>query len=259
MAAPMRHRRRTPRAWIACACLACASAACGRIDSPRTAQARAHKVACEKQIAGLEQALARMRQEGGPSRERLVVAVGEQAFRSVLSATLPQEVTLDERVRLLIERAEPSFRYTQGVVRFEGRLTSVDHPGVSLAIGLTGGVERADLSGGRLAARLALEGFEVQGAALGGLGRAVVEQLVRDRLASINAALPPVEIPVRVEQDVALGGLLEGPVTARPGSLPIAASVARVACHRGRLWISLDVSAGPWRTRAPSAPGEARR
>jgi hypothetical protein len=46
---------------------------------------------------------------------------------------------------------------------------------------------------------------------------------------------------------VGTDGFEEGPVSVRAGALPMRASVARVLALQGRLWVVLDVAAGPWR------------
>jgi hypothetical protein len=73
-------------------------------------------------------------------------------------------------------------------------------------------------------------------------------------LGAISAVIPPIEIPIRLEQQIVVNGFGDGPVTVAPGRLPLQLSVARVAPLSGRLWIMLDAAAGPWETTGePSA------
>lgn len=236
--------------------LTVALAACRAAEPPGAAEARARKALYEKQIAGLEEGLERLRRRG-LSRDSVFIGVDEAVFREVVGAMLPLETPLGDHVRLRLERAEPFFRYTQGVLVFDGRLISVGDPDLFLAVRLAGGLDRVDFEGGRLAARVRLYHFEVQGTALGDLGRTVVEGLVRDNMDSIADVIPPIEIPVRLEEGLAIKGFGEGPVSVKPGRLPFQASVARVSSFNGRLWITVEIVAGPWQAGPEGAGGAA--
>jgi hypothetical protein len=85
---------------------------------------------------------------------------------------------------------------------------------------------------------------------------ALAEQLAGRNLQALENMVPPVAIPVRLQQTLAIEGLGDGPVQVRPGELPVQAAVARVVPLSGRLWVFLDVKAGPWRQRAVAAPAE---
>ena len=230
--------------------------ACRAAEPPEAAQARAKKLLYERQIRGLEETLARVRTEP-PSKKRLFVAVDEQVFGEVVGATLPLSVAIKDRLTLRLEKAEAYFRYTQGVVLFEGRLAGVKRPDLYLSMRLAGGIDRVGLENGRLSAHVKLYYFEAPGSGLGDMGRTVIEQLVRDNLSVIEESIPPVVIPVSVEQGIAIPGLGEGPVSVEPGTLPLSAAVANTLSLDGRLWVSIDVAAGPWQP-AAQAPGKAR-
>lgn len=243
----------TRRAASVLVLLASLAGACRPAEPPEAVQARAKKLLYEKQIQGLEETLARFRQEP-PSKKRLFVAVDEQVFGEVVGATLPLNVAIKDRLTLRLERAEAYFRYTQGVVLFEGRLASVRRPDLFLSMRLAGGIDRVGLENGRLTAHVKLYYFEALGSGLGDMGRTVIEQLVRDNLSVIEESIPPVVIPVSVEQGIAIPGLGEGPVSVEPGTLPLSAAVATTLSLDGRLWISIDVAAGPWQPAAQAAP-----
>jgi hypothetical protein len=229
-----------------------ALAGCRGPEPREAAEARAWKALYEKQISGLEETLARARKDG-ISRDRILIGISEQVFREVVRATLPQEVVLKDRVRLRLEKADTYFRYTQGVVVFDGRLTSVKQPKLFIAVRLAGGIDRVDFTDGRLSALVKLYWFEVLGSALGDMGKAVVEAIVRDNMNLVTDVIPPIAIPVRLEQGLAIKGLSEGPVSVSPGTLPFSASVARLTSLNGRLWIGLEIKAGPWKSGAEVA------
>jgi hypothetical protein len=249
-----------PAIAVALALLPALLASC-RTETREAAEARARKALYQKQIAQLETLVATARQSGVP-RDRLYIGVTEDVFREVVRATLPRVVRLGQRVRLRLETAEASFRYSTGVVQFEGRVESVEHPSLFLAVRLAGGLDRVDYAEGRLTTRIRVYYFEVLGSALGDIGKAVIEGLAREHMSAIENVVPPIEIPVRVEQGLTVAAFNEGPVSAGPGTLPFAASVARVITLNGRLWIGLDLRVGPWKREdapSPSPAAEKRR
>jgi hypothetical protein len=73
-----------------------------------------------------------------------------------------------------------------------------------------------------------------------------MEQLVRDNLPAIERAIPRIEIPVGIEQSVGIDIERMGPVTVKPGRLPLRITVARVVPVSGRLWILLQADVGQW-------------
>ena len=65
-------------------------------------------------------------------------------------------------------------------------------------------------------------------------------------LDSLSGLLPGLEIPVTLEESIPIAGLNAGVVQVKGGSLPLKVSLAEVIPIKERLWILLDVSAGPW-------------
>ena len=83
---------------------------------------------------------------------------------------------------------------------------------------------------------------------------AVAEHLAGRNLEMLQGRIPDLAIPVRLQQNLSIDGLGDGPVQVDPGELPVRAAVARVLPLSGRLWVFLDVKIGPWRERAVAAP-----
>jgi hypothetical protein len=190
---------------------------------------------------------------GGPRRDRLFVGLSEDVLREIVNATLPREVMVKDELKVRLETADPYFRYSQGVIVFEGRLGLTRLPDAFLAIRMAAGLDNVDFKDGRLVARTRLYHFDLQGSTLGDMGRTVIEDLVRANLSQMSEAIPPIEIPIRLEQGITIKGLGEGPVSVKAGSLPFSASVARVVLFEQRLWIALEVGAGPWKTASGDA------
>ena len=75
----------------------------------------------------------------------------------------------------------------------------------------------------------------------------LVEGLGRERLEAFSALASDIEIPVRLEQQVALPAVGPGEVRIEAAVIPLRASVADVKAFRGKLWVSIDVSTEPAR------------
>lgn len=241
---------------MAALCALLALAGCRRIEPPQAAEARAKKALYERQIAGLDEMVARARKQG-MRRDRVLLGLSEDVFNQVLGPTLPVEVVIKDSVRLRLEEATPYFRYSKGGVIFRGRLSLVARPDLFISVRLAGGIDRVDFKDGRLSAIVKLYYFEVKDSALGNLSKAVIEGLLRDNMGLLTNAIPPIEIPVRIEKGIAIKGLGEGPVSVKPGTLPFSAAVAGVLASNKRLWIALDVTAGPWKSAAAPVVAEA--
>jgi hypothetical protein len=245
---------KTPRLVVGIT-LSASFAACGRGDE-HGARLRAEKQLLERQIAGLKELVAAA--EGGTltKPEQLLVAADEATVQGLLAATLPQERVVADRFRVRLERATVQFRASQGLVLLSGRASFVDSPGSFVEVTLEGGLEDVKVreASGTLVGRIAVYHLAVARASAAGADsstmRALAEGLGRERLESLSALAPPLEIPIRLEESVAFKGFEDGPVSVRPGSLPVRASVARVLALSGRLWVVLDVGAGPWRAGA---------
>ena len=127
----------------------------------------------------------------------------------------------------------------------------MEDPGRLADISLQGGLEDIEISPeGKLSARVAIDSFEVARTESGGaetpMVKALVDVLSAERMERLRNLVPPVEIPVALDQQIAINGFGEGPVQVNPGTLPVQARVARVLALSGRLWVMLEVSVGQW-------------
>lgn len=192
------------------------------------------------------------------SPEHLVVGVDEALARALLRAGLPQERTVG-RFRVRVEEADVRFRSTQSVVTLGGRVATAEDPETFVDLTLLGGLDRleVDSATATLTARVVIDRFEVQRAEAGGsesaVAKSVIAGLAERGLSSLADLVPRLEIPVRLDHELNLTGFGDGPVSVRPARLPIQVAVARVLPLGGRLWVMLQVSAGPWTRRATEA------
>jgi hypothetical protein len=226
---------------------------CRRPEPPEAARARAQKRYLESQLAGLEE----MRQKAEKGElikgSELAISIDETALGQILNAALPREAVLADRVRVRIDKATPLFRGSRAAMVFEARAASVRLPGVAARVELGGLLDDVTLADGRLRARPRLEHFVVHETPGGDLGKTVLEDLARQGMPLLQQAIPSIEIPVRLEQGIRIPALEEGPVRARGGELPFKMAVAQVLPINQRLWILINLEAGPWRADAAEA------
>jgi hypothetical protein len=243
-----------PAASSAVAATLVAALGCQKREPPEAALARSTAEFRRQQIESLEELIARAEKGELVTAGQIAIGISEDAARTFLNASLPQEAVVAERLRVRLESAEPAFRGNQAALLIRGRASMVSAPGVYAAIELGGGLDDFKLEGGMLATRVKLAHFRVHEASLGDLGADALEGLVRANSGVMEGAIPPVRIPVQLEESIRIGGLTEGAVVAKPGILPLHISVSRVLPLNQRLWVLLEAKAGPWQ---PDASAEA--
>lgn len=205
----------------------------------------------QQQIEGLTR-LARSTEKAGLlPKDKLVVAVSERLANNLARLALPQQQLVAGRYRVLLEKADVRFRDEQGSVRFDGRIGAATSAGQEFFAELTlfGVVDtvEVDRRTGVLRCNVAIVDFALKrfdGYGDSEMGRLLLAQLGRQGVDVLKTLAFPIEIPVRLEQEILLKGVAgEGPVKLQPASLPLRLSVADVAAHAGRLWVAVDVTA----------------
>lgn len=237
--------------------LAAAAAGCRR-DSPPPGEdplIASQEKLLNRQIASLGQAVRDARAGTLFPTDQIAVGVSESVVQETLTQALPLEKPLGHEFHARIDRAIVSFRSMQGSVRLEGRVWAVAEPGTWADLFLLGGIEKVEVDPrtGVLEATIVLDGWDVQRAAAGGAELEWAKDLVRllgDRgLDAMRELVPPLRIPVGVEQGIDLPGASGGPVVIPEGHLPLDAAVARVLPLSGRLWVMVAVRSEGWRKR----------
>lgn len=227
-------------------------------ETPEAARAKASKLFLQKQIASLEDLVAKARRGDLVTADQIAIGVDEEVAREIVNAPLPQELLVGGHARIRIESAVPLFRGNQAAVVFKARVTTPDLEGAFADLELAGGLDDVRLVNGRLQAKISLAHFTVTKASVGSLAQGLVEGLVRNNLAAIQEAIPPFEVPVRLDQNIAIPSFEEGPVAAEGGVLPLSAEVSQVLPNSKRLWVLIDSKAGPWRSTAEPGPLDAK-
>ncbi len=208
------------------------------------------------QIEGLERLIAQADKGDLVTSDQIAIGISEDVVKTLLNASLPREVVVAGRLRVRIESALPFFRGTRAGLLFRATASSVDAAGASATVEMGGGIDEFRLENGKLLTRVSLAHFTVLESSLGDLASDALDSILRANAALIQDAIPPMEIPVQIDQSIKIGGLTEGAVVAKPGSLPLHIAVSHVIPVNQRLWVLLQAKAGPWETAAaaPAAP-----
>jgi hypothetical protein len=236
--------------------LACAPLwACHARESVESARARASEAVLVSEIGDLKRLIAQAEAGEVVTQNRIAIGLSEETLKALLDASLPQERVVGERVRIRIETAQPLFRGNSAVLVFQATAHSLDTDATA-RLELAGRLKDFSVEKGRLLSRIELVHFSVIDTSLGDMGSDVLDGIVRANLGTVSSLLPPLELPVQLEEQVKINGLREGVVTVKPGVLPLNMSLAHVLPVNRRLWILLDVKAGPWQRQDEPETGE---
>jgi hypothetical protein len=228
--------------------------ACQPRESLEATRQRTAETVLLKQIEDLKALVARAESGQVETRDRIVIGIAEETSKALLDASLPQEQVISDRVRVRIERARPIFQGNNALLLFEASAVGLK-TGASARLELGGRLVNFQVLEGRLKADVELVHFKVIESSLAELGSGVLETLVRDNLPALARITPDLEIPVALDHAIKIGGLDEGVVQAKGGVLPFAMSVAEVVPVNRRLWLFLEVKAGPWQAERKAAKG----
>ena len=233
--------------------LAALGAGCRR-ESPQANRDRAAEAFLVAQVADLKRLLATAESGGLTSTDHIAIGIHEDVVKQFLDASLPRGKDLGGRVHVRIETAQPRFRGNNAAVIFQATARSLDiEAAARMEIAARLGAFR--IREGRLVGDLTIAYFNVLDAS-SGLAGGVLREVIAPNLASLGELLPPVEIPVRLEESLALDGVDAGIVSTRGGVLPLAMAVAQVVPVNQRLWVFIDAKAGPWQAAATDAKGK---
>jgi hypothetical protein len=223
-------------------------------ESPEAARARVGRDYLVSQIAGLKDLLAKAERGELVTAGQIAVGVEEGVATELLNAPLPQEQTIGGHVRIRIESVTPYFRGSRAALLVRAKAMSDALPRQFADLELGGEFSEMTLVGGRLSARVHVAHFAIVKASVGPLAQGALESLIRENLPGIEGEIPPLEIPVRLDQEIRIGSFEEGPVAAKGGSLPLVAKVSLVLASNERLWVLIDASVGPWKVAESPAP-----
>ena len=133
-------------------------------------------------------------------------------------------------------------------MRLRGRLKRQGKLELEAVVNVIGALDSiaVDSARGALAAKIVVDHIGIEKAAgvetlLRGSTLDEVARMIRLQLAD---KLPPIQIPIKVQQSIELPAVTNGPVRIDGASMPIAANVSRVFAGQGRLWVAIHFQPG---------------
>jgi len=232
--------------WGLVPALALVTLACGR-QFKGGGDLRAQKVVLKREVDGLRESVARL-EKGQPilPLDDVAIAIDDKLVRDLIAAQLPFEMDVG-RFRLSLTEAEARFRGSP-MVRLRGVLNSKKRPELAAAVSVIGALAdiQVEPSSSTLRARVAVDHLGIEKAAgieqlLSGSTMDEVARLVRLQL---KDRLPPIQIPVKVQQSIDLPAVTRGPVRIDGARMPLQVAVSQVLAGQGLLWISVHFQPG---------------
>lgn len=235
--------------------LALALVAGGCRGTEQAGELHAQRMTLEREVKGLRDVVARLdRGEPGLPAGDVAIAVEDSLLRQLIQAELPLEADV-ERFHVRLDRAEVAFRGSP-LVTLEGKVGLRDQSGIEGEVRVLGALEaiRLDPESGTLRATIAVDHIDIK--TMAGLEQFVhgsaVDELAQTLRGELADRLPPITIPVKVQQRIDLPPLNTGPVRIEGASMPLEVEVSRVLAVGGTLWVAVHVRAGEF-VRAPGA------
>jgi len=226
--------------------LALAAVACGR-RFEGGGDLRAQRVVLQREVDGLRGVVGRLEQgEAMLPLDDVAIAIDEGFVRDIIGAQLPFEADVD-RFHLTLREAEVLFRGSP-VVRLRGSLVVRERPALEAAVDVVGALEdiRVDAASSTLRAKVAVDHLGIQKAAgiESILSGATLDEVARALRLQVKEQLPPLQIPVKVQQSIDLPAVTRGPVRIDGARMPLQVAVSQVVAGQGRLWIAVHFQPG---------------
>jgi len=237
---PLRMRRALVPA-LALSCFACGSRFEGGGDL------RARRVVLQREVDGIRAVVTRL-ERGEPMLplEDVAIAIDDGLVRDIIGAQLPFEADVD-RFHLTLKEAEVHFKGSP-VVRLRGALVVRERPALAAAVNVIGALEdiNVDQATSTLRAKVAVDHLGIEKAAgiESILSGATLDEVARMVRLEIKDKLPPIQIPVKVQQSIDLPAVTRGPVRIDGARMPLAVAVSQVVAGQGRLWIAVHFQPG---------------
>jgi hypothetical protein len=227
--------------------LALALAAGGCRGTELAGELHAQKMTLEREVKGLRDVVARLdRGEPGLPAGDVAIAVEDSLLRQLVQAQLPLEADV-ERFHVRLDKAEVVFRGSP-LVTLEGKVGLRDQSGIEGEVRVLGALEaiRLDPESGTLRATIAVDHIDIK--TMAGLEQLVhgsaLDELAQTLRGELSDRLPPITIPVKVQQRIDLPPLTTGPVRIEGASMPLEVEVSQVLAVGGTLWVAVHVRAG---------------
>jgi hypothetical protein len=234
--------------WTALPLLALAAFSGCRSEFEGGGDLRARRVVLRREVDGLRELLKGV--ERGQSlvpRNDVAISIDESLVRDLIVAQLPFEMDAAEKFHISLREAELLFRGSP-VVRLKGSLVYKERPDFEAAIAAVGALTDIEVvrETGTLRARIVVDhlGIEKAGGLESIVSGAALDELARTIRLQLKDQLPPIQIPVKLQQKVELPAVTNGPVRIDGAVMPIEVAVSRVFASNGNLWIAIRFAPG---------------
>ena len=208
---------------------------------------RAQRIVLKREVDGLREAVTRL-EKGEPilPLDDVAIAIDDTLLRDLIAAQLPFEMDVD-RFHLSLTEAEARFRGSP-MVRLRGVLASRKRPDLAAAVSVIGALEdiRVEQASSTLRAKIAVDHIGIEKAAglEGVLSGSTMDEVARLVRLQLKDRLPPIQIPVKVQQSIDLPAVTRGPVRIDGARMPLEVAVSQVLAGQGLLWISVHFQPG---------------
>jgi hypothetical protein len=237
-------------------------AACAQ--DPRAAVLNAAISKLQRDNDALKQALDEAKAGTLLRSDNVLIGVHENAVNTLFGALLPNEFEIGGRsggskVVVQIDKAVASFDGGLGEVQVHGRSFLKDHPRIAAELFLSGGFSepRIDPESRLLIIGVTLDSIEVRTASGSFLARLLGKRmeytLTTVGREAISNRLPPLEIPLKLDQTVKVQNFQVDPLHVQGGSFSVAVSFTRMFAVNKRLWLQVKPTVGKWQNN-PGGP-----
>ena len=221
-------------------------AGCGR-GYEGGGELRARRKVLEREVEALRMAVGRLEKNEPilPAND-LAVAIDETLLQNVIAAQLPFESKVGQ-FHLTLDEAQLLFRGAP-TVRLRGRMKREGNVDLEAVVNVVGALDQisVDPVRGALEAKIVVDHIGIEKAA--GIetlmSGSTLDELARMIRLQLEGQLPPIQIPVKVQQSIELPAVTNGPVRIDGASMPIAANVSQVLAGQGRLWVAIHFQPG---------------
>ena len=208
----------------------------------------ARKALLQRQNQGIRELIAEAQTGSLVPTGRFLVGLDENVVGALFRSQLPLERPLGKHFTIRLERAEVSFRDKFGVLMLDGQLHRTAAPDRKSAVRIYGslGDVSIDPASGLMSIEIAIDHIELMRAGLldGILGQAGRKFLAETGRGLLQDALPRVEVPVAVAQQIPVPSIQEGGFELDSLVIPLHVSVERVLATGGKLWVTVDAEVG---------------
>src|SRR4051812_44678390 len=173
--------------------------ACRPRESLEDTRARATETVALSEIEDLRKLIAKVEAGQLVTEDRIAIGISEEVSKMLLEASLPQEKTIGERLRVRLESAQPYYRGNNAVLVFRATARTMG-AAAAAHLELGGRLTNFRIDKGKLMSGIEIVHFKVLDSSLGDMGSDVLEDIVRGNLEKLSALLPSLEIPVYLEE-----------------------------------------------------------